>query len=1438
MPLLSPVSDAGDQQQFHQERNIRHPENSFEEVLEQLPASLPSIPLSPRPASSRQPTIIQQSSPINQQSSAALVPPANASVVISHHEESPYRDLSHNIADQDEDASNVDSLPQTALEEDTQEANKTFTEKSSRRQSISSSLQGPKAPAEADLPSKRGVVGTQASAESCEKELSTVENEKDGDLSAAQKLQYEQKNSTAEKIHNLTTEDDKRVKISSSDLDKRKPSAQEKIPTNIDLRSDSGYSSYTVATVSSTNSSQNAPSQYHRPQVARAATRTRSPRSNIAAYRIDDSGIIPIDHQVSNSENNEIRLRLDTSGPLSLQLNGNMNGRTMQLIPGENGMAELIISGGDTDLCNDQQERRRQNRKPIVYQIPTPASESSSEYDSEEDQFPFQKQSRDEAYESHDEYWTETSDEGAVIQPATTKQRRPTVSRPIGYLTGIGQQDYSGNERARGREWQQPIYKVGSRRVGPNRSDISPYPTRVTGQLYSSKNRPPPPKIWRRPTVSEKTRPPSIWKAVGTFEDAKTLRPEREHPRNFAQYYRHGHGGPRGLFQLLEEHMIEIEGMNSERQHVSFQERDEKSKSLKSQQEGKPDYWDPRAGNPLALTRRTSEATTPQKQPGKSGYWHSFYDSESGLSTPSICSSDEEDTAIFDPAAPSANEARKLSGESSPNQIPQDIPIAAVEVRTVPEFVAETPRKFAFENMKDPSDTQSLLPNDPNPGLKVHEGDSEPPSPTSQHPQPTSDLENSQQARVAPNTPTSIEAFGNIMTRSNKEIVLPSTTVTPVTDNSIPSLITVKGGDCASESVSVPPSHAAMVAPISVESLPSLTSGISKSDGYSSVEIAAATKVLLSVLYEDDGLMRFCELAIENQNIGRERLQKKLRHSLRACAARLYENAKITTKRVEYLTARLIHAKSTFLAQYIVITLLDKRENTQSLHYECSNESSEEEDDRRSIQHSIEKVFSNETFRKFMENDRIDLDPWVEEDLCTLREIVASSAVGYVTSQVVEFVAPNLPRTEWTETVVEATSSCDATSTNDSILMPLEQFKTSTWHEWFRDSKQTLDAFTSGAYHRLLTIGRLYLTLDTMLHARNQLLVAMGLLEPALDQNKVRLRWPCCCGDSIYSDVIEVSEGGITELVDRMQRSSGVKVHAAPYNRQSSNQQYIVPRPDRWLRNALTKVGMTFGGPSKSPPSCLPQHNSPYATTSCSTSTSSSPTKKILHLSMCMHRTRQRKIVKQDRIDDITTDRTLLCFLQRQYATHRGRFLNIARLKTVQRIVFVKFRLPMGGSVDVQHHLYCIADPANWRYCECTPPPNKVGVEYEYSPSPPKTHPPIPPEYLASLFTCATDVHEEDDWILNQLPKRTCGVLQGQKGQPAEGWGIYFLEGWDREIISLLILFIFFLASLLFGVLWWKFQFDLQGGFGVSAYMMAVCTIVISVVVTRLENKG
>jgi hypothetical protein len=99
-------------------------------------------------------------------------------------------------------------------------------------------------------------------------------------------------------------------------------------------------------------------------------------------------------------------------------------------------------------------------------------------------------------------------------------------------------------------------------------------------------------------------------------------------------------------------------------------------------------------------------------------------------------------------------------------------------------------------------------------------------------------------------------------------------------------------------------------------------------------------------------------------------------------------------------------------------------------------------------------------------------------------------------------------------------------------------------------------------------------------------------------------------------------------------------------------------------------------------------------------------------------------------------------------------------------------------------------------------------------------------------------VHESDTWILNQLPKRTCGELAGRIGVPAEGWGIYYQEGWDRDVITLAILVVFIVASLLFGVLWSRYRFDVQGAFGVSAYMIACCAVLVPFAVTRAEKLG
>lgn len=110
------------------------------------------------------------------------------------------------------------------------------------------------------------------------------------------------------------------------------------------------------------------------------------------------------------------------------------------------------------------------------------------------------------------------------------------------------------------------------------------------------------------------------------------------------------------------------------------------------------------------------------------------------------------------------------------------------------------------------------------------------------------------------------------------------------------------------------------------------------------------------------------------------------------------------------------------------------------------------------------------------------------------------------------------------------------------------------------------------------------------------------------------------------------------------------------------------------------------------------------------------------------------------------------------------------------------------------------------------------------------------PDYLMHLFTSPSCINENETWILDQLPRRICGELYGKSHEPAEGWGIYYQEGWDRDKITWIVAVLFLLGSLIFGVLWSKFKMDVQGAFGVSAWWVAVCGIFMALVAPRADN--
>lgn len=160
----------------------------------------------------------------------------------------------------------------------------------------------------------------------------------------------------------------------------------------------------------------------------------------------------------------------------------------------------------------------------------------------------------------------------------------------------------------------------------------------------------------------------------------------------------------------------------------------------------------------------------------------------------------------------------------------------------------------------------------------------------------------------------------------------------------------------------------------------------------------------------------------------------------------------------------------------------------------------------------------------------------------------------------------------------------------------------------------------------------------------------------------------------------------------------------------------------------------------------------------------------------------------------------------------------------------------MGRSVDVRDH-----DSVCHNYvCECLPPEARVKppstAEYLCEPIPPQTFPPIGPHHLMHYLSSPLCIDEQQTWVLDQFPKRTRGPLSGNPRSPAEGWGIFYQEGWDGEKLSSVLLIVFFFGSLLFGVLWSVLEMDIQGAFGVSSWWLSASGIFLAFLASRTDR--
>jgi hypothetical protein len=120
-------------------------------------------------------------------------------------------------------------------------------------------------------------------------------------------------------------------------------------------------------------------------RAAKRASRVPSGPSDAGSNRSDDrkTRVSQARTTVTNGgANGEIRLRVDASAPLSLQFNGDMEGRTLQIVPAEQGMADIVIgnSRGDENVYRSDKSSVVPTRKALVAGSARRELEEASQY--------------------------------------------------------------------------------------------------------------------------------------------------------------------------------------------------------------------------------------------------------------------------------------------------------------------------------------------------------------------------------------------------------------------------------------------------------------------------------------------------------------------------------------------------------------------------------------------------------------------------------------------------------------------------------------------------------------------------------------------------------------------------------------------------------------------------------------------------------------------------------------------------------------------------------------------------------------------------------------------------------------------------------------------------------------------------------------------------
>ncbi|KAK5711950.1 hypothetical protein LTR17_018158 [Elasticomyces elasticus] len=318
--------------------------------------------------------------------------------------------------------------------------------------------------------------------------------------------------------------------------------------------------------------------------------------------------------------------------------------------------------------------------------------------------------------------------------------------------------------------------------------------------------------------------------------------------------------------------------------------------------------------------------------------------------------------------------------------------------------------------------------------------------------------------------------------------------------------------------------------------------------------------------------------------------------------------------------------------------------------------------------------------------------------------------------------------------------------------------------------------------------------------------------EPDLDPGKVRVRWTCSCGKQLYDDFQEKRSGAARELeayLNRPRTHTG-GTPTTPSSAQSSrmfspNSSFGMPTSSHtsMSSNGFSKGTPSHDGDTKPPRSftSLPPYvpynfpaEPPWLLT-CANEDRHTP--KMSHLDMGSHK--------------IRSDKDLAMSLRDHYFNVNKKWWRTLRLRGLSTINFVQFEVHQNRFADIR---------------KCPDVPMAGHSDYSFEAS--DLLPPVGSHYLLHLFRHPEDYDSELITYL-RAPKKTGRLQLGV------GYGINLVEGFEAARVWLMVSIFFAVGSIVFAIAWaWK-KHDVQGAFGVAAWVCTLAGLVVGWLQASLE---